>query len=144
MTEVSHYIIWSRFLSDNLVISIDAMGGDNSPRVVIEGLAIAAKKNPDVRFLLFGDEGKVLPILNAYPNLKKVCEMRHATEVVRNEDKPSQVIRNRNTSMYMAIDAVRKGEAKAVVSAGNTGALMAISKLTRKPFSAFIVRPLSA
>ena len=123
MTEVSHYIIWSRFLSDNLVISIDAMGGDNSPRVVIEGLAIAAKKNPDVRFLLFGDEGKVLPILNAYPNLKKVCEMRHATEVVRNEDKPSQVIRNRNTSMYMAIDAVRKGEAKAVVSAGNTGAL---------------------
>ena len=132
MTEVSHYIIWSRFLSDNLVISIDAMGGDNSPRVVIEGLAIAAKKNPDVRFLLFGDEGKVLPILNAYPNLKKVCEMRHATEVVRNEDKPSQVIRNRNTSMYMAIDAVRKGEAKAVVSAGNTGALMAISKLTLK------------
>ena len=119
-------------LSDNLVISIDAMGGDNSPRVVIEGLAIAAKKNPDVRFLLFGDEGKVLPILNTYPNLKKVCELRHATEVVRNEDKPSQVIRNRNTSMYMAIDAVRKGEAKAVVSAGNTGALMAISKLTLK------------
>ena len=65
MTEVSHYIIWSRFLSDNLVISIDAMGGDNSPRVFIAGLASAAKKNPDVRFLLFGDEGKVLPILNA-------------------------------------------------------------------------------
>ncbi len=119
-------------MSDNLVISIDAMGGDNSPRVVIEGLAIAAKKNPDVRFLLFGDESKVLPILNAYPNLKKVCELRNSPEVVRNEDKPSQVIRNRNTSMYMAIDAVRKGEAKAVVSAGNTGALMAISKLTLK------------
>ncbi len=119
-------------LSDNLVISIDAMGGDNSPRVVIEGLAIANKKNPDVHFLLFGDESKVLPILNSYPNLKKVCELRNAPEVVRNEDKPSQVIRNRNTSMYMAIDAVRKGEAKAVVSAGNTGALMAISKLTLK------------
>ena len=119
-------------MSDNLVISIDAMGGDNSPRVVIEGLAIASKKNPDVRFLLFGDESKVLPILNTYPNLKKVCELRNAPEVVRNEDKPSQVIRNRNTSMYMAIDAVRKGEAKAVVSAGNTGALMAISKLTLK------------
>ena len=119
-------------MSDNLVISIDAMGGDNSPRVVIEGLAIAAKKNPDVRFLLFGDESKVLPILNSYPNLKKVCELRNSPEVVRNEDKPSQVIRNRNTSMYMAIDAVRKGEAKAVVSAGNTGALMAISKLTLK------------
>ncbi len=119
-------------MSDNLVISIDAMGGDNSPRVVIEGLAVAAKKNPDVRFLLFGDEAKVLPILNAYPSLKKVCEIRHCNEVVRNDDKPSQVIRNRNTSMYMAIDAVRKGEAKAIVSAGNTGALMAISKLTLK------------
>ena len=119
-------------MSDNLVISIDAMGGDNSPRVVIEGLAIASKKNPDVRFLLFGDESKVLPVLNTYPNLKKVCELRNAPEVVRNEDKPSQVIRNRNTSMYMAIDAVRKGEAKAIVSAGNTGALMAISKLTLK------------
>ncbi|MGN0914035.1 MAG: phosphate acyltransferase PlsX [Alphaproteobacteria bacterium] len=119
-------------MSDNLVISIDAMGGDNSPRVVIEGLAVAAKKNPDVRFLLFGDEAKVLPILNTYPSLKKVCEIRHCSEVVRNDDKPSQVIRNRNTSMYMAIDAVRKGEAKAIVSAGNTGALMAISKLTLK------------
>ncbi len=108
------------------------MGGDNSPRVVIEGLAVAAKKNPDVRFLLFGDEAKVLPILNTYPSLKKVCEIRHCSEVVRNDDKPSQVIRNRNTSMYMAIDAVRKGEAKAIVSAGNTGALMAISKLTLK------------
>ena len=119
-------------MSDNLVISIDAMGGDNSPRVVIEGLAVAAKKNPDVRFLLFGDEAKVLPILNTYPSLKKVCEIRHCNEVVRNDDKPSQVIRNRNTSMYMAIDAVRKGEAKAIVAAGNTGALMAISKLTLK------------
>ncbi|MBE6452905.1 MAG: phosphate acyltransferase PlsX [Alphaproteobacteria bacterium] len=118
--------------NNNLVISIDAMGGDNSPRVVIEGLAIAAKKNQDMRFILFGDESKVSPILNQYPDLLKVCELRHTTEMVRNEDKPSQVIRNRNTSMYMAIDAVRKGEAQAIVSAGNTGALMAISKLVLK------------
>ncbi len=120
-------------LSDNnLVISIDAMGGDNSPRVVIDGLAIAAKKNPDAKFLLFGDDAKIFPILNEYPALKKVCEVRHSPEMVHNEDKPSQVIRNRNTSMYMAIDAVRKGEAQAIVSAGNTGALMAISKLVLK------------
>ncbi len=117
---------------NNLVISIDAMGGDNSPRIVIEGLAIAAKKNPDARFLLFGDSAKVQPILNQYPALKKVCELRHSPEMVHNEDKPSSVIRNRNTSMYMAIDAVRKGEAQAIVSAGNTGALMAISKLVLK------------
>ena len=119
-------------MSDNLVISIDAMGGDNSPRVVIEGLAIAAKKNPDARFLLFGDEPQVSGILNNFPSLKKVCEVRHSPEVVHNDDKPSAVIRNRNTSMYMAINAVKQGEAQAVVSAGNTGALMAISKLTLK------------
>ena len=119
-------------MSDNLVISIDAMGGDTSPRVVIEGLVLAAKKNPDIRFLLFGDENRVNSILKEYPELSKVCEVRNSPEVVSNEDKPSHVIRNRNTSMYMAIDAVRKGEAQAVVSAGNTGALMAISKLVLK------------
>lgn len=119
-------------MSDNLVISIDAMGGDNSPRVVIEGLVEASLKNPDVRFLVFGDESRVMPLLNKYPRLKEKCELRHSPEMVHNEDKPSQVIRNRNTSMYMAIDAVRRGEAKAIVSAGNTGALMAISKLSLK------------
>ena len=119
-------------MSDNLVISIDAMGGDNSPRVGIEGLAIAAKKNPDAKFLLFGDETKVNDLLKSWPALQKVCEVRHSPEVVSNEDKPSAVIRNRNTSMFMAINAVKQGEAQAVVSAGNTGALMAISKLTLK------------
>ena len=119
-------------MSNNLVISIDAMGGDNSPRVVIEGVALASKKNPDARFLLYGDSQRVNEILDNYPHLKKVAEVRHSSEVVHNEDKPSAVIRNRNTSMYMAINAVKQGEAQAVVSAGNTGALMAISKLTLK------------
>jgi len=116
----------------NIVISIDAMGGDKSPKIVIEGMALAAKKNPEVRFLVFGDSSKVSPLLDKFPELQKVCELRHAPEMVHNEDKPSQVIRNRNTSMFMAIDAVKKGEAQAVVSAGNTGALMAISKLNLK------------
>ena len=116
----------------NIVISVDAMGGDNSPRVVIDGLAIAAKDHPDIRFIVFGDAARVRPLLQEYPELEKVCELRHSPEMVHNEDKPSSVIRNRNTSMFMAIDAVRTGEAQAVVSAGNTGALMAISKLTLK------------
>ena len=117
---------------NKMVISVDAMGGDNSPRAVIEGLAIAAKKHSDIKFIVFGDTAKVNPILQQYPILEKVCELRHSSEMVHNEDKPSSVIRNRNTSMFMAIDAVKKGEAQAVVSAGNTGALMAISKLTLK------------
>ncbi|MBQ8870748.1 MAG: phosphate acyltransferase PlsX [Alphaproteobacteria bacterium] len=120
-------------LSDNnLVISVDAMGGDNSPRIVIEGLAIAAKKNPDIKFLVFGDEVKVKDEMKKFPFLHKVCTICNCIEVVHNEDKPSQVIRNKNTSMYQAIDAVRRKEAKAVVSAGNTGALMAISKMLLK------------
>lgn len=116
----------------NPVISVDAMGGDNSPRIVIEGLALAAKQNPDVRFLVFGDQEKVEDEIKKFPVLKQVCDLRHSPEMVHNEDKPSQVIRNKNTSMYQAIDAVRKGEAQAVVSAGNTGALMAISKMLLK------------
>ena len=116
----------------SLVMSVDAMGGDKAPRVVIEGLALANKKNPDLHFLVFGDEEAVYAELDKFPKLKNVCEVRHATERVKNEDKPSQVIRNKNTSMYMAIDAVRNKEAQAVVSAGNTGALMAISKMLLK------------
>ncbi len=122
-----------RILSEtNLVMSVDAMGGDSAPRVVIEGLAIANKKNPDLHFIVFGDEELVSAELSKFPKLNNVCEVRHAKERVKNEDKPSQVIRNKNTSMYMAIDAVRNGEAKAVISAGNTGALMAISKMLLK------------
>ena len=78
---------------NSMVISVDAMGGDNSPRVVIEGVAIAAKEHPDIKFLLFGDTAKVSPILAEFPELKSVCELRHAPEMVHNEDKPSSVSR---------------------------------------------------
>ena len=117
---------------NNLVISVDAMGGDNSPRVVVEGIALAHKSNPDIKFLLFGDEPKINEEMKKFPALKNFCTVVHTEEFVHNEDKPSQVIRNKNTSMYMAIDAVRKGNAQAVISAGNTGALMAISKMILK------------
>ena len=117
---------------NNLVISIDAMGGDNSPKVVIEGLNLAHKRNPDIRFLVYGDEKKVTEEMDKFPSLKEVCQIFHTEEFVHNEDKPSHVIRNRATSMYQAVEAVKKGEAKAVVSAGNTGALMAISKMLLK------------
>ena len=116
----------------NLVISIDAMGGDKSPAVVIEGLALAHKRNPDIRFLVYGDEAKVTAEMDKYPALREVCQIFHTEEFVHNEDKPSHVIRNRETSMYKAVEAVKEGKASAVVSAGNTGALMAISKLVLK------------
>ena len=117
---------------NNLVISIDAMGGDNSPKVVIEGLNLAHKRNPDIRFLVYGDEIKVNQEMERFPSLKAVCQIFHTEEFVHNEDKPSHVIRNRATSMYQAVEAVKRGDAQAVVSAGNTGALMAISKMVLK------------
>jgi len=116
----------------DLVISIDAMGGDNSPKVVIEGLALAHKRNPNIRFLVYGDKAKVNAEIMKYPDLQKACQVFHTEEFVHNEDKPSHVIRNRATSMYQAIEAVKLGKAQAVVSAGNTGALMAISKMVLK------------
>lgn len=91
----------------NLVISIDAMGGDNSPKVVIEGLALAHKRNPDIRFLVYGDEPKVTAEIVKFPALKEVCQIFHTEEFVHNEDKPSHVIRNRETSMYKAVEAVK-------------------------------------
>lgn len=120
-------------MSDSgLVISVDAMGGDNAPRVVVEGINIAHKNNPDMKFILFGDEDRVTAEMKRFPQMKDYCSFVASPEVVTNDDKPSQVIRNKNTSMYMAIDAVRDGRAKAVISAGNTGALMAISKMILK------------
>ena len=73
---------------NNLVISVDAMGGDNSPHVVVEGIAIAHKSNPDIKFLLFGDEVQIEEDIKKFPQLRDFCKVIHTSERVRNEDKP--------------------------------------------------------
>jgi len=120
-------------LSTGLAISLDAMGGDNAPEMVVRGADIARRRFPQAKFLFFGDEAKVRPLLEAMPDLKKVSTLRHTVSVVTMEDKPSQALRSgRGSSMRLAIDAVHNGEANAVVSAGNTGALMAMAKFVLK------------
>ncbi len=120
-------------MPDQIVIALDAMGGDRAPGVVVEGAALARERFPDIRFLMFGDEAQVAPLLAAHPALAAMTTIRHTDAVVRNEDKPSIVLRSaRQSSMRLAIDAVGSGEASAVVSAGNTGALMAMSKMVLK------------
>ena len=111
-------------------ISLDAMGGDHGPSVVVPGAALALERHPGLRFLMFGDETVIRPLLDAKPALKDAVELRHTDVAVRMEDKPSQAVRSgrRNSSMWLAIQAVRDGEADAAVSAGNTGALMAMAK----------------
>lgn len=114
----------------SLVIAVDAMGGDNAPDSVIAGLKSAEKKHSDVRFLIFGDESKVRSYLDRYKLDAGRYEFVHTPDYVASDEKPSTAVRNgRNSSLWLAIDAVKKGRANAVVSSGNTGALMAFSKL---------------
>ena len=111
-------------------ISIDAMGGDVGPAVVIPGAARALERYPDVRFIIFGLQDQCLPLLERFPKLKAASEFHHCDVAVRMDDKPSQALRKGRwrSSMWRAIEAVKSGDADVCVSAGNTGALMAMSK----------------
>ena len=104
------------------------MGGDNAPRMVLSGANMARKRFPGLRLMLFGDEARLKPLLKRMPRLGKIATLHHTESVVAAEEKPSVALRaGRRSSMRLAIDAVRDGEAQGVVSAGNTGALMAMS-----------------
>ena len=116
--------------SSSLIIAIDAMGGDNAPDSVIAGVKSAEQKYSDIRFLIFGDEGKVRPFIDKYRLDSERYEFIHTPDYVASDEKPSAAVRaGRNSSLWLAIDSVKKGKAAAVVSSGNTGALMAFSKL---------------
>jgi phosphate acyltransferase len=111
-------------------IAVDAMGGDVGVRVMLDGAALARHRHDRFKFLLVGDEVRIKAALDGHPNLRAASEILHADDVVSGEEKPTQALRRaRTTSMGLAIDAVKRGAAGAAVSAGNTGALMAMSKL---------------
>lgn len=113
-------------------LAIDAMGGDAAPEAVLDGLELAAERHPQARFLLVGDEARVGGALARRKRAAKVCSLRHAPEVVSGDLKPTAALRMRGSSMRIAIDAVAAGEASGIVSAGNTGALMALAKIVIK------------
>jgi phosphate acyltransferase len=112
-------------------IALDAMGGDFGASVVVPGAAISLTRHPDSEFLLFGDSAQIDKQLAAYPALKAVSRVVHTDVAVSMHDKPSQALRRtrKTSSMWLAIDAVKKGDADVAVSAGNTGALMAMAKI---------------
>ena len=115
-------------MARTLTVSIDAMGGDAGPAVVVSALLRSAQRRPDVRFLLHGEEGQLKDLLARHPRLKDKVSVRHAPGRVAMEDKPSHVLRRgRDTSMWHCIQSVKIGDADVAVSAGNTGALMAVS-----------------
>ena len=117
-------------MSKTIRIALDAMGGDHGPSVVVPGADLALARHPDATFVLVGDRAKIEPLLEAHPRLKASARLVHTDVAVRMDDKPSQALRNGRwkSSMWLAIDAVKKGEADVAVSAGNTGALMAMAK----------------
>jgi glycerol-3-phosphate acyltransferase PlsX len=123
-------------------LSLDAMGGDHGASIVVPGAALALERHPDLRFLLFGNEAVINPLLNAHPKLKGAVEVRHTDVSIAMDEKPSVAIRTGRgkSSMWQAVQAVRDGEADACVSAGNTGALMAMAKICLKTM-ATIERP---
>jgi len=111
------------------MIALDAMGGDKAPDVVVEGLVMARVRHPEARFVLFGDRARLEPLLAAHPVLAGVATVHHTDLAISADEKPGQALRRgKGSSMWLAIEAVRDGSAQAAVSAGNTGALMAISK----------------
>ncbi len=122
-------------MAQTITISLDAMGGDTGPETVIGGAAIAIDRRPDLRFLIFGEEDVVRPVLDADPRVKERSLFHHCDISVQMDDKPSQALRKGRwkSSMWRAIQAVKDHEAGAAVSAGNTGALMVMSKICLKP-----------
>ncbi len=120
-------------MSARITIALDVMGGDQAPRMVLKGAEKSLKRYPQVNFLLFGDETKIMPLLGKMPRLTARAQVHHTNDLVTNEAKPSVALRTgRRSSMRLAIDAVADGRADGIVSAGNTGALMAMAKFALK------------
>ncbi|WIM13684.1 phosphate acyltransferase PlsX [Enhydrobacter sp.] len=111
-----------------VVLALDGMGGDRAPDVVVEGADIARERHPGTTFLLFGDPARLKPLVDRRKGLAKVLEIVPAEDAVSADDKPSFALRRRRkSSMWLAVQAAAEGRADSVVSAGNTGALLAIS-----------------
>ncbi len=122
-------------------IALDAMGGDHGPEVIVPGAALSLERHPALNFIFYGNGARIEAALKAHPALAGRSRVVHTDLTVAMHDKPSQALRRaKGTSMWMALDAVKTGAAHAAVSAGNTGALMAIAKLILRPIAG-IERP---
>ena len=113
-------------------IAVDAMGGDGSPKKIIDGIILNHKSNNNIFFKIFGDENRISKLIEGKVD-KKFYQIHHTENVVKSTDSPLEgAKRGKDTSMWLAIESVKNKEAEIVVSAGNTGALLVISKLNLK------------
>jgi len=119
-------------MSDMIKIAVDAMGGDGSPKKIIDGIILNHQSNNNIFFKIFGDENKITKLIDGKIN-KEFYEIHHTNNVVKSTDSPLEgAKRGKDTSMWLAIESVKNKETDIVVSAGNTGALLVISKLNLK------------
>lgn len=120
-------------MNDQVTIALDAMGGDHGPKVVVPAALDCLARHPNLRLILVGDESVLRPTVSGGANFGDRLEIKHASELVEMHDSPSKALRNKkDSSMRVAINLVKEGVAGACVSAGNTGALMAIAKFVLK------------
>jgi glycerol-3-phosphate acyltransferase PlsX len=124
-------------MPEPMTISVDVMGGDHGPSVTLAGVDLALTRRPELRFRLFGDEKVAGPVLAGLPRVQAASTFHHCDVTVGMDEKPSQALRHGRwkSSMWRSIDAVKRGEADVCVSAGNTGALMAMSKFCLRTIS---------
>lgn len=129
-------------MSRSTILSVDAMGGDLGPEVVLPGLEIALERRRNTGLVLCGEMDQMAPILARCPRVKEAATIVEALDNVRMDDKPSQALRKgrRTSSMWKSLDAVKRGDADVAISAGNTGALMAMSKFSLRTMAG-IERP---
>jgi phosphate acyltransferase len=118
-------------MNNDVRIALDAMGGDHGPPTVVPAASIALIRRPDISFSFYGDQRLIDPLLKGYPPLAAKSRIVHTEIAVKMTDKPSQALRagRRASSMWLSLEAVKRGEADVAISAGNTGALMAMSKI---------------
>ncbi len=117
-------------MSADTVISVDAMGGDSGPNAVLAGLNRAARKDPSLRFLLHGDQDTLSRLIGRRKRLREIVDIRHTESVIPMDEKPSRALRNgKGSSMWSALEAVKAGEARVALSAGNTGAIVALAMM---------------
>ena len=117
-------------MNNPIKIAIDAMGGDDSPEKVIEGITLHSKSSKNINYKIFGNKNQINPLIKKYNLSSERFELTHTDKVVEGKDTAlSAAKKGKDTSLWLAIESLKKDEAQAIVSAGNTGALFLISKL---------------
>ena len=119
-------------MSDLIKIAVDAMGGDGSPKKIIDGIILNNKSNKNVFYKIFGDQNQISELIKNKID-SKFYEVIHTDKVIKSTDSPLEgAKRGKETSMWLAIQSVKEKQADIVISAGNTGALLVVAKLNLK------------